>query len=149
MTSNGLSFASETQRSFHESVTAPEEQQEIRRPFRPAAAHHRPPPPRLPATLRSPCQFSTTNDCLPLFQHLHHPRARYPQFPRRPSWETVFGGPDWADSSKHDISLQPEMEHMVTRTQLAAPISGVLSLPAGKKNCCFFFLPPAAEWPQS
>lgn len=133
MTCNGLSFASETP-SFHESLTAPEEQQEIRRPFRPAAAHHYPPSPRLPATLRSPRQFSTTNYFLPLFQHLHHPRARLPPIPPPSVVETVFGGPDWADSSKHDISLQPKMEHMVTCTQLAVPILGVLSLFAGKKQ---------------
>lgn len=75
------------------------------------------------------------NQLLPLlFQRLHRPRACLPPIPRRPSWETVFGGPDWADSSKHDISLQPKMEHMVTCTQRAAPISGVLSLPVGKKR---------------
>lgn len=69
-----------------------------------------------------------------LFQRPHPPRPCLPPIPRRPSWETVFGDPDWADFSKHDISLQPKMEHMVTCTQLAAPIPKVLSLPVGQRK---------------
>lgn len=141
-----LSSASET-RSFHESVTAPEEQREVRRPFR-----H---PPASLLTLRSPRQFSTGNCFLHLIWHLHHPPTPELvclQSPRRTAGglETVFGGSDWADSSKCDISLQPKMEHMVTCTQPGAPISEVLSLPVGeKKRGLFFFSPPAAEWPRS
>lgn len=45
--------------------------------------------------------------------------------------QTVFGGHDWANSSKHDISLQPRIEHMVTSAQFPVPISDqdFISLP--------------------